>query len=178
MNKTHLQKVKEFMQKAKQEVPNQPIVPSLEVRRLRARLIMEECLETIGALGFQLRVENDMYKVDMHNLEFHNIGEGNIVDVADGIADINVVSNGTAIAYGINIEPIQTLVDDSNLAKFRGDAHRNEAGKWIKPSDWQVPNIAEEIGTQILSAAEESNCCKSNEIETREGCCGGTRCVC
>ena len=178
-NKTHVERVKEFMVKAGQATPEMPNIPNPETRLLRARLIMEECLETVEALGIQVLINGYSEEpVSMASLNFKETSTGDIVAVMDGIADINVVANGTAIAYGVNIEPIQDLVDKSNLDKFRGDAHRNEAGKWIKPSDWEAPNIAEEIGSQIVVVAEKNTGGVAFLVQAQEGCCGGKTCVC
>jgi predicted HAD superfamily Cof-like phosphohydrolase len=159
----HNKRVKEFMQKANQETPSMPGVPDEETRLLRARLILEECLETIEALGVALVDYPD-------GLDLKVVGVGDMVEVMDGIADICVVANGTAIAYGVDMERIQYLVDQSNLDKFRGDAHEDpETGKWIKPSDWEPPNIAEEIGAQMNEAMFNMNLPQANS----GGCCGG-----
>lgn len=138
------------MIKAGQVVRTTPEIPTESERKLRAMLIMEECLETIQALG-----------VDV-DLRYHGVGAGgfipldkkmlvykinerrgcNLVQVADGCADISVVTYGTLISCGIADVELIEEVDRSNLDKFRGDAHRDpETGKWIKPSDWQPPRI-------------------------------------
>ncbi len=48
----HYDRVKTFMKLAGQDTPDEPIFPSLEIRKLRATLILEEAMETIYALGF------------------------------------------------------------------------------------------------------------------------------
>lgn len=50
----HQQRVEEFMGKFGQEVPDKPTMPDEDTRLLRAKLIFEETLETIYALGFKV----------------------------------------------------------------------------------------------------------------------------
>lgn len=160
MNK-HIENVRKFMQLAGQETPPEPTIMNDENALLRARLNLEETLEMCEALGVDITING--VKLSMENLNFAKTGDINMVELADAVADIHVVSTGAALAAGINMEPIQDMVDQSNLDKFRGDAHRSEeTGKWIKPSDWKAPDIKKEL-------------CRQREAA---GCCGGKRCVC
>ncbi len=152
----HQYRVQQFMEKAGQEIPDQPTIPDFEVRKLRARLIFEEAMETIEAMGISIRhhivhSNNEIWLDSFHStyrVEFLNKGECVIEDVADGCADLSVVNEGTLLAFGIRDNPLLQEVDEANLRKFRGDAHRDEGGKWIKPSDWQPPNIAKVLEDQ------------------------------
>ncbi len=78
------------------------------VRRLRARLILEEALETIQGLGFHVPVG----EISEHEKGF------DLVAVADGCADLSVVNTGTLIACGVPDESLLQLVDSNNIAKF------------------------------------------------------------
>jgi len=136
-----------FMELAGQERPSAPTIPGAEIRELRAKLILEEALETICGLGFSVWVNPDDANdpLSIESVEFIKKNAGpDLVEIADGCADMIVIATGTALACGINLEPIQKLVDDSNLAKFSG-GRRREDGKWIKPADWQPPAIREEL---------------------------------
>ena len=53
----HWDNVKQFMKLAGQQTPEEIAIPSHEVRKLRATLIMEEALEKVAALGFRCEVE-------------------------------------------------------------------------------------------------------------------------
>lgn len=149
----HQWRIEEFMRKAGQELPAKPCIPSEEVRLLRAKLILEEALETIQALGFNVeltwqrtspggQVERVWQQVLIKDVVFEEMHEPNLVEIADGCADISVVTIGTLSACGMDDQELLALIDKSNLDKFSGDAHRNELGKWIKPSDWRPPDIA------------------------------------
>jgi predicted HAD superfamily Cof-like phosphohydrolase len=143
----HQRRIDEFMEKAGQELPADPILPDEKVRTLRARLILEEALETVVALGFMAHVEiidtkEDGVEGKCHEVSLFEFGEPNLVEIADGCADISVVTIGTLSACGISDNALLEVVDVSNLAKFGPGGHRREDGKWIKPPDWVKPDIA------------------------------------
>ena len=140
----HQASVELFMQLAGQEVPAVPTVPDEATRILRAKIIWEEALETIRrGLGIEPVLCREPLEV-----EFHIAREVDLVEVADGVADLTFVATGTALACGIKPEPIQLLVDESNLAKFGPGGKRREDGKWLKSPDWQPPKIREELTRQ------------------------------
>jgi predicted HAD superfamily Cof-like phosphohydrolase len=78
---------------------------SPEVKELRVRLMMEELAETVTA---------------MH--------EGDIPNVADGLADLVYVVIGTALAYGIPFDRIFQDVQRANMTKAPLDRN-NKGGK-------------------------------------------------
>jgi len=141
-SKTPHQKLVElFMYRACQAVPEAPCIPDASVRSLRARLILEEALETIAALGCTLQVNGS--RIDSHISKFEVVPDGpvDLVEVVDGCCDIRVVTTGTLSACGVADDEVQTLVDLSNLAKF-GPGHTiREDGKLIKPLDWVAPDL-------------------------------------
>lgn len=110
--------VRAFMLKAGQLAPDKPIKPELAVQELRLRLHEEEAVcELADAFA-----------------------GGTLADVADSIADSLVVVLGTAVACGIDIEPIFLEVMRSNMTKFI-DGHRRADGKWMKGPSYTPPNI-------------------------------------
>lgn len=138
----HQQRVDDFMRKAGQDLPAAPCIPDENTRRLRAILILEEALETIKALGFWPA------QIDTH---LNPAGEPDLEGIADGCADISVVTIGTLSACGIADQPILEEVDQANLRKFGPGGHRREDGKWIKPADWTPPNIMGRLEAQGLA---------------------------
>lgn len=144
----HQKRVEKFMRLAGQGVPLRPGIPSSPVRMLRAKLILEEALETIEALGFHARClgQSDRIRIDDVVMDWSDKNgkaiTPDLVGIADGCADISVVTIGTLSACGIDAQPIIEAIDESNLAKFTGDAHRREDGKWQKPTGWKAPDIA------------------------------------
>lgn len=141
----HQERVEEFMKLAGQEVPAVPTYPSHEVMKLRAKLILEEALETVEALGFHAVVKSVdnvvAVKVAMERLELHNDGVVDIAEVIDGCCDLKVVTTGTLSAFGLPDELFQEEVDDNNMAKFGPGGRRREDGKWVKPPNHQPPDI-------------------------------------
>lgn len=103
---------------------------------LRMQLMVEELGETLRAM-----LEHDLEKI------------------ADGCADLEVVTVGTAIAYGIPHERVFSEVMRANLSKFHPcncDSEpdcktcggsgwkviRDERGKFLKPDGWKAPDLS------------------------------------
>ncbi len=142
----HYRRVKIFMEKIGQDTPKEVMVPDERTRLLRARLILEEVLETIHALGISVQVEGE--EVDMKSCEFIPDKAVDLEGVADGCADISVVTVGTLIAFGIDDEKLLLEVDEANLRKFGPGSYTREDGKWMKPKDWPPPDIAGVLANQ------------------------------
>lgn len=151
----HQQRVDRFMVLAKQDVPTKPVVPSTEIRALRARLILEEALETIDALGCVVFAGDQIKQnpVTAKGLKGGLVSvnadhEPNLTEIVDGCCDIIVVTTGTLSACGVSDDGPQSLVDENNLAKF-GPGHTIRAdGKLIKPPNHKPPDIEAEIERQ------------------------------
>jgi predicted HAD superfamily Cof-like phosphohydrolase len=151
---TTLQKqVKEFMIKAKQDAPEKPIVPDDATRKLRVSLLLEEVLEFAEASGVRI-IDNEGYSIkDVDEFTFE-IGEPvNMIEIADSLGDINYVSYGAAVAYGLDLEPFEKEISENNLTKFL-DGWRDENGKFrkgpsYKPVDLQ-PILDKQNGTSSL----------------------------
>ncbi len=136
------------MRQAGQETPGSPVIPDSGTRMLRAKLILEEVLETVRALG--LRVQLRGREVKMSRLEIEDVGDPDLVEVVDGCADISVVTIGTLIAFGVDDEAVLEEVDRANLRKFGPGARVREDGKWLKPLDWEPPDINGVLARQGL----------------------------
>ena len=130
----HQLRIENFMDLAKQDLPRGPTMPSKEVRLLRARLIMEEALETIAALGFtpSLNLKGFTASILMDSVEFWGDKEPDFEGIVDGCADLSVVTIGTLSACGVEDGPVLVEVDRSNLTKFRDGYRIREDGKLIK----------------------------------------------
>ncbi len=142
----HYTRVRVFMQKIGQATPASPVVPDEKTRLLRAKLILEEAIETIRAMGVGVRLrdtegQEGLVTVDPHELSFYINGEVDLEEVVDGCADISVVTIGTLIAFGVDDEPVLEEVDQANLRKFGPGSYERDDGKWIKPPDWTPPDI-------------------------------------
>lgn len=98
--------------------------PTVSERILRAQLMIEEVFETLEAmgLGLQLQGGEDVGLTGdiMHMLEITHV-EGSRYDpieTADGLADIKVIANGTAVAFGIPMPEVDNEVFASNMSKL------------------------------------------------------------
>jgi predicted HAD superfamily Cof-like phosphohydrolase len=144
--------VKEFMLKAGHPCRDKPEMPTLDERKLWAKLILEENLElVINGLGinrlgfFDL---NELLKLLKNNLELHESESGaSLVETADGICDSHYVTLGCANACGIQISDCFQEVQRSNLSKFI-DGHKREDGKWIKGPSYSPANLEPIIQAQ------------------------------
>jgi len=119
----------------------------LEVRKLCARLMLEETLETIqDGLGLAVRVPErpcagDRELVTIDRVEFVSRSRAYLVTLADGLADQEVVLLGTASAFGIAQQPIFEAVMDNNCEKFGPGHSMDEGGKLVKPAGHKAPDI-------------------------------------
>lgn len=141
MKSQHQQRVEQFMLRAGQDVPSKPTLPDAATCLARAKLHLEETLETIVALGCYVYRDKDT----RHGF---NVGKWvdvkpNLINIIDGCVDSNVIATGTLSACGVPDPPFIIEVDAANLRKFEGDAHRDANGKWIKPTGFVGPDIAE-----------------------------------
>lgn len=126
------------MKLAKQEVPSRPTIPSDEICRLRASLILEECLEFIEAIGCEVLVEGT-FTLNKANHSIISVKDPDMVESLDAICDINVINTGSLLALGFSGDKLQKIVDDNNLEKF-GEGHSwNNLGKLIKPKNFVGP---------------------------------------
>lgn len=141
MRSEHQFRIAEFMFRAKQELPRYPVVPSEEVRLLRAKLILEEAFETVEALGFSVKLDHkqQLFPCDF---SYHSDYLPNLVEIADGCADLSVVTIGTLCACGIDDSPLLEAVDRNNSAKFGPGHSIREDGKLVKPPGHTPPDIA------------------------------------
>lgn len=145
----HQARIEKMMAGYGQNVPSEPALPDEATRVLRARLIMEETLETIQK-GLRVAIKHKFTMGpggglpigSFDDLGFRAMpGPANLVEIADGCADISVVTIGTLSACGIADKDLLEVVDMNNLDKVN-TGREDEHGKWIKHPDHQPPDIA------------------------------------
>lgn len=70
--------------------------------------------------------------------------DGNLIEVADALADIAYVVYGAAITYGIDLDAVIAEVHRSNMTKMGEDGKpiRRADGKVLKGPRYEPPNIA------------------------------------
>lgn len=89
---------------------------------LRRSLLREECRETDEAMQ-----------------------RGDLVEIADGLADVIYVAVGAALEFGIPLDRVWAEVQRSNMAKVdpaTGKVTKRDDGKVLKPEGWMPPDVA------------------------------------
>jgi predicted HAD superfamily Cof-like phosphohydrolase len=130
--------VKEFHQKFDIAVSDAPAVPDEATRLLRERLIQEEFDELKEAMAKQ-----------------------ELVAIAKELADLLYVVYGTAVSYGLDMDPVFREVHRSNLSKIGG--YKRSDGKWVKP-----PTYSPACLTPILERQSLISSCGTQEAEETE----------
>jgi predicted HAD superfamily Cof-like phosphohydrolase len=100
-----------------------PTVVDGRTRELRIKLIQEEFDELKEALAAE-----------------------DLSSIAKEMADLLYVVYGTAVSYGIDMDPVFREVHRSNMSKVGG--YKREDGKWVKPATYSPalidPIVAEQ----------------------------------
>ena len=104
-------------------------------------------------ISSNLTLKNDQAKLYMNLIkeEFEEtskaFNEDDLVELADGLADMVWVIMGMCNSTGINFDKIWTEVRASNMSKFvDGKFVKNESGKILKPESYFKPNISKALG--------------------------------
>lgn len=110
------QMVLEFHKEFDIHVADTPTIPDEKTKVLRVRLIQEEFDELKEAFE-----------------------EKNLPNIAKELADLLYVVYGTAVSYGIDMEPVFQEVQRSNMSKVGG--YKREDGKWVKPATYSRADV-------------------------------------
>ena len=122
---TPLQMVRQFHEAFGVPAYDTPRIPDKARRKLRRKLIREEYRELMRALR-----KNDL------------------IGIADGGADLEVVVNGTMLEYGIDLDAVLAEVHRSNMSKLGADGKPilREDGKVLKGENYSPPNLKPLLG--------------------------------
>ncbi len=107
--------VLEFHEKYRAPAAATPTMPSMKDRMRRARLIVSEAAEFLDAAD-----------------------KSDFVEMADALADILVVTYGTAVEMGVDLEPVFAEVHRSNMSK---DGGQDAGGKIMKGPNFSPPDL-------------------------------------
>lgn len=111
-----------------------PTIVDERTRELRIKLIQEEFEELKEALT-----------------------HGDLESISKEIADLLYVVYGTAVSYGIDMDPVFREVHRSNMSKVGG--YKREDGKWVKPVTYSPaciePILAEQSGASPVRLESE-----------------------
>jgi len=89
-------------------------------------------------------------RMSLHGEEFDELRRameaGDLPGIADGLADLIYVCEGTAVRYGIDLPAIWDAVHSANMTKANGP--RRADGKIMKGPNFKHPDIAGILMTQ------------------------------
>lgn len=135
---SHYELVKAWSEKATALGAKHAIVgttPGLRDVEMRAKLIKEECDETLKALR-----------------------EGNAVEAIDGLCDLMFVTLGAFLAFGVHPDAPFREVARSNDTKLLDGVHVRADGKILKSPSFDPPRLA-----QFVAPAEDPGPCEKTE---------------
>lgn len=83
--------------------------------------------------------------------------DGNLVEIADALADIVYVAYGAALTYGIDLDAVLSEVHRSNMSKLGQDGCplRRSDGKVVKGPNYSPPDVARVLGVSANVAHGE-----------------------
>ena len=100
-----------------------------------------------------LNLKNDQTQLYMNLIEeefnetLNAFIEDDLVEVADGLADMVWVIMGMCNSAGIDFDKVWKEVKSSNMSKFvDGKFIKNDAGKIMKPETYFKPDIKKALG--------------------------------
>lgn len=137
MNRVQRQ-VWEFHHVGGHVVNDRPVLIDAGTLRLRRRLMEEELTELLEAMYSR-----------------------NLPDIAKELADLLYVVYGTAVSYGLDMDPVSDEVHRSNMTKFSvtgayhdtcdetGKSIKDAGGKTLKPPGFEPAKVAAVITAQI-----------------------------
>lgn len=110
-------------------------IPPVSERILRAKLLLEEVLETFEAMGLEMQYDGTRINFESAAFELVHVegSQYDPIETADGLADIKVIANGTAVCFGIPQQEVDHEVWCSNMTKI------DESGKPIVNECTSVP---------------------------------------
>jgi len=141
----HYDSIKDFMESAGQVVPPEPTQLDATTAELRARLLLEETLETIRALGVEIHLAElgqEHVPIEMEHLRLTSTVPCHTLAMVDGICDVVYVALGTLVSAGLPFDPFMDEVCENNLSKVRPVA-KIVNGKVVKPDNYQPPRLSE-----------------------------------
>lgn len=125
-------------------VPAQATMSNFDARMLRANLILEESFEAIDALGFKPVYnfhKNEYYLAEIPFDEWTHPQPRE--ELAKELADVLVVTYGTAATFGIPLQEVFNEVMRSNMSKLGDDGKPvfRDDGKFLKGPNYVKADV-------------------------------------
>jgi predicted HAD superfamily Cof-like phosphohydrolase len=120
--------------------------------RFRSRFFLEEISELILALGARHEQNKHLSRAvelieaareQITQAKDYEFSDVDLVEVADALGDIDYITAGAALTFGIPLPEITAEIHRSNLTKLGGDGNPiyNDEGKVIKGPYYEEPEI-------------------------------------
>lgn len=158
-----------------QAIATTPAERSDAITNLRLKLVIEEAFEFAISCYQALtpgRTQKELAEpiLDLLNLKRQTMRvfkqyrpSVSLPEMADALADLDYVIEGTRIQFGIDGEPIADEVHDANMKKMGGP--KSPDGKQLKPAGWQPPNIMAKLIEQGWTGPKDTVVLQPNELE-------------
>lgn len=162
-------RVRQFHQTFGHPVSKWLNVGTEELRALRVRLLLEEVIELADAAG--LVVFNAGHEMDETRIVIEPRVEDNgslktpdITEMADALGDIDYVTQGAALVFGIPLNAVGTEIHASNMSKLGADGQPiyREDGKILKGPNYFKPKIGD-----LLSSHSDAVLAAHNASQTK-----------
>jgi predicted HAD superfamily Cof-like phosphohydrolase len=101
-----------------------------------------------------VRADLEELRISLLREEFEEylaaVEANDIVEIADALAGMQYIINGTALVYGIDLDAVHAEVHRSNMSKLgpNGQVIRRADGKVLKPETYQPPMVAAVLDEQ------------------------------
>jgi predicted HAD superfamily Cof-like phosphohydrolase len=135
MSNENLEKVKLFHVATGSPVLPRPGIPPYDRIRLRAKLVIEEALEVVGALlGHDESQTRALVALNCQAIDMELDPRPDLKKVAKELADLEYVTLGTALEMGLPSQEIFDATHENNLTEVSGP--RRADGKIGKPDGY------------------------------------------
>lgn len=143
MTKTNADRIREFHGAINGgELPERPVVPSVELLALRWKLIDEEYGEVVEAF--------EELKGDLKSGS-----EGDLTELIHELTDLLYVTYGAILTCGVDADGVFDEVHRANMRKVSGPVRAD--GKQLKPEGWQPADVRGVIERQLSGQLRETN---------------------
>lgn len=140
MSGDNLEKVKMFHVATNSPVLPKPGVPPYDRIKLRAKLIIEEALECVGALlGHDESTTRAFVLANCQAIDMEIEPKPDLKKVAKELADLEYVVAGTNLEFGLPADEIFQAVHVNNMTKVSGPVR--DDGKRLKPEGYTPVDI-------------------------------------
>lgn len=137
--------VREFHMAFQCPIVYYPTMPPDDRRILRAKLIMEEAIETVNAMGFGVYAEGSVAELTPKSFELVDDYKPDLVKTAKELSDLRYVVDGSNLEWGIPQEAVLMETHRSNMSKLdaNGKPIYRKDGKVTKSAMYFDPSTAE-----------------------------------